>query len=317
MPGRRIVLAAVLAGCALCPPRGDALDAHMPITPPATTASAGTDGPEAIRAACPGIDQAVARLDLGPLLPAGWPKKASPASCADLDVLVQRYAGRPSSTVPTASDLQTLARGLQQPQSSSDSFWKRVEAWLRRRLAPAQGLLKWFRSLPGWNVRSSSRTALLVATSVLILLGVATFIVFELRAAGLIGADRRTSSRVRRRFARARKAGGAAQRGGDVEPVHAPDRPVLALRMLMDALRRSRRIERDGGLTCRELVARAVFDTVGQREGFATVALLAERELYGPDGSPIDMPDELRVSVQALYDQLLAAPVAARPAGTP
>lgn len=304
MPARRIVLAAVLAGCALCPPRGGA-------------ASAGIERVEAIRAACPAIDQAVASLDVGPLLPAGWRKKASPAACADLDVLVQRYAGRPSSAVPAASDLRTLALDLQKPQSSADSFWKRIEAWLGRRLAPAEGLLKWFRSLPDWNVGPSSRAALLVGTSALILLGVAAFIVFELRAAGLIGAGRRPSSGVRRRIARARKATGTAQRGGDVAPMHAPDRPVLALRMLMEALRRSRRIERDGGLTCRELVARALFDTVGQREGFATVALLAERELYGPDGSPIDMPDELRVSMQALYDQLLAAPVAARPVTNP
>ena len=293
MPARRIVLAAVLAGCALCALRGDAHDA--------------------LQAACPGIDQAAAGLDIGALLPASWQKKASPASCADLDALVQRYAGRPSSAAPAVSDLRSLALALQKPQSSADSLWKRIYAWLRRRLAPAEGLLKWFRSLPGLNVGQSSRFALLLATSVLILLGVAAFIVYELRAAGLIGAGRRSSSRVRRRIARTRKAAGAARRERDPEPMHALDRPVLALRMLMDALRRSRRIERDGGLTCRELVARALFDTAGQREGFARVAVLAERELYGPDGSLVDMPDELRAGVQALYRQLLVVPEAPRP----
>lgn len=294
MPVRRIVLAAVLGGCALCPLRGDALDA--------------------LRAACPGIDHAAARLDIGPLLPAGWQKKASPTSCADLDALVQRYAGRSSSAAPAVSDLRTLALALQKPQSSADPFWKRIFAWLRHRFAPVEGLLKWFRSLPGWNVGASSRFAVLLGTSVLILLGAAAFIVYELRAAGLIGAGRHPSSRVRRRIARTRKAAGAGQRERDPELTYALDRPVLALRMLMDALRRSRRIERDGGLTCRELVARALFDTAGQRDGFAQVALLAERELYGPDGSAVELPDELRVSAQALYGQLLAAPEAARPA---
>lgn len=314
MPARRIVLAAVLAGCALCPPQGDAFNAHAPITRRAASAGTGVPGFESIRAACPGIDPAVVARDFERLLPAGWQKKASPAACADLQALAQRYTGRPSSAMAAASDLRALALALQKPPSASDSLWKSITAWLRRRLAPAEWLLKWFRSLPGWTAGPSSRAALLVGMSALLLLGVAAFAFVGLRAAGLIGAARRPSSRVRRRFARVRKAARDGQRGGDVEPMPAPDRPVLALRMLMEALRRSRRLERDGGLTCRELIVRALFDTAGQREGFATIALLAERELYGPDGSHIEMPHELRVSVQALYRQLLAAPVAARSA---
>ncbi|HEV2268279.1 MAG TPA: hypothetical protein VGR92_02375 [Steroidobacteraceae bacterium] len=313
MLARRIVLAAVLAGCALCPPRGDAFGADTPvITRCATTASDGLRGREAVLAACSGID-------LDPLLPAGWRKKASPTALADLDLLARHYAGPPPSAVPAAGDLRALARALQSPSSpsSTDSIWARVRVWLRRLLAPAKELLlKWFRSLPGGTVGPASRSILLVGAGLLILLGVAAFIFVELRAAGLIGAQRRPSSRARRRIARARNASGREELGGDIDPVHTPDRPVLALRMLVAALRRSRRIERDGGMTCRELVTRALFDTAGQREGFATVALLAERELYGPDGSPIDMPKELRVSAQALYDQLLAAPAAARAAAS-
>lgn len=315
MPARRIVLAAVLAGCALCPLRGDALDAHTPIAHPATTPSASVQGLEAVHAACPGMDQAVATLDVDRLLPPGWWKKAGPKRCADLDGLARRYAGRPSSAVPAASDLRTLALALRKPPSSSDSLWKRLTAWLHRRLAPMDGLLKWFRSLPGWNAGPGSRTAVLIGIAALLLLGVAALVFMGLEAAGLIGAARRTFSRRRDRSARMPKAA-MAQPGSDAEPMHAADRPVLALRMLMEALRRSRRIERDGGLTCREVVVRALFDTVGQREGFATIALLAERELYGPVGSSTDMPDELRLSAQALYDQLLAAPAAARSAGS-
>jgi hypothetical protein len=84
----------------------------------------------------------------------------------------------------------------------------------------------------------------------------------------------------------------------------------VALRMLIDALRHSRRIERDGTLTCREVLARAVFDTQAQRDGFAGIALLAERELFGPRDLPIRVPEELRLTLLALYTQLLAAPAA-------
>lgn len=294
MPGRRIVLAALLAGCALCPPPSDALDAASLLI-----------------AGCPGTNPAATGLDVEPLLPTGWRRKMSPSTCADLTVLALRYARRPSSAVPAASDLRTLALTLQTPPTPPHSFWKHIGTWLRRRLEPLDWLLKWLHSLPAWSVGPSSRTALLVAMSALLLLGVAAFGFVGLRAAGLIGALRRPSSRGHRRVAQARKAVGAGPLDRDAEAMQTPERPVLALRMLMNALRRSQRIERDGGLTCREVVARALFDTLGQREEFATVALLAERELYGPDGSPIQMPDELRASVQALYDQLLAAPVAA------
>lgn len=314
MPTRRILLAAAIAGCALCPPRGDALDSHTRINRPAPAASAQFQGVEAIRAACPGIDRAVASLRVDRLLPADWQKKASSTACADLDVVAQRYAGRPSSTAPVATDLRALALALQQPPSSSGSMWKRINAWMRRRLAPAGWLLKWFHSLPDRDVGPSPRTVLLMSLSALLLLVVAALVLVGLRAAGLIGAARRRPSQLRRRFKRVRKAAGTARLGDDAEPMYAADRPVLALRMLMEALRCSRRIEGDGRLTCRELVVRALFDTAGQREGFAAVALLAERELYGPEGSSIDMPDELRLRVQALYGELLAAPRAARTA---
>lgn len=80
--------------------------------------------------------------------------------------------------------------------------------------------------------------------------------------------------------------------------------------MLIEALRRSRRIERDGSLTCRQVLAQAVFDTQRQRDGFASIALLAERELFGPRDSAISVPDELRPTLQQLYTQLLTAPAA-------
>jgi hypothetical protein len=130
----------------------------------------------------------------------------------------------------------------------------------------------------------------------------------ELRAQRLFGPGRRRRSDVRRRTPQTRIV--MDEGNDDVDAAYSLSHPASALRMLIEALRHSRRIERDANLTCREVLARAVFDTQGQRDGFAAIALLAERELFGPRGSPVAVPDELRSTLQALYSQLLAAPAA-------
>lgn len=320
MPVRGIALAAALAGSLLCPLKADALGAQALITHCATIDRAQPRGLAAIRKACPGIGQAVASLQLDDMLPEDWQKAASPAALAGLAALAKRYDGTPGSILPAASDLRAIALGLQQPRAArsvaaSHPVWDRIKAWLRRRLAPLAGVLRWLHSLPGWTGGGGGAGGILLAVaSVLILIGVAAFVFRELRVAGLYGGWRRRLHR-RRRPARARLTGPEAEEPGDPDRAHAPDQPASALRMLLDALRRSQRIERDGNLTSREILAQAVFDTQGQREKFASIALLAERQLFGPSGASVQLPDELRSALGALYMQLSAAP-AARPAAT-
>jgi hypothetical protein len=278
---RGIVLAAALGSSMLCPLRAHALDAHSLIVRCTDTAGPDLQGLAAIRKACPGIDA----------------------------TLAQRYSGHPLSVLAAASELRAVALRLQKPPPPvSSSLWDRISAWLRRRFALPASVLKWLRSLPGWSAGPSTQGILLVGTSVLILLGLAAFIISELRAAGLLGARRLKATRAKRRVAQPRIGtleGGADE---DADPAHSLDRPALALRILIEALRHSRRIERDGSLTCREVLAYALFDTQGQREGFARIALLAEQEVFGPRGSSIRVPDELRPALAALRTQLLAAP---------
>lgn len=278
----------------LCPARANAIEARI-----------------SIRTGCPGIDQGVS-LGIGELLPADWNKKASVARCGDLDALAVRYSGPPSSSLPAAPDLRAIALRLQRPDLPPDSpsLWNRFTSWLRRRLAPFAGWLKWLHFTPGSVAGTGLRTVLLVCAGVLIVLSLVTLIFTELRAAGLFGPNRRRRSEVRRRPAQRKNPSADGTADGDIDEAHALDRPTSALRMLIDALRRSRRIERDGNLTCREVLARAVFDTQAQRDGFAGIALLAERELFGPRELPMRVPDELRPTLQALYTQLLTAPAA-------
>jgi hypothetical protein len=309
---RGIVLAAALGGSMLCPLRAHGLDAHALIARCAATAAPHLRGLAAIRPACPGIDQAVASLKVVTLLPADWDKRASPASLANLDALAERYAGQSPSMLPAASDLRAIALSLQEPvpqQSSPSSRWDRIKAWLRRRLAPMASLFKWVRSVPGWTAGPNTRWVLLATASLLILLGLGAFIVPWLRAAGFGGSRRRRPIDTQP-ATRPWSGTGDGEVDDGIDQAYALDRPASALRILIDALRHSRRIERDGSLTCREVLAHAVFDTQGQREGFARIALLAERQLFGAGGSSLLVPDELRPALLALRSQLLTAPAA-------
>jgi hypothetical protein len=86
-------------------------------------------------------------------------------------------------------------------------------------------------------------------------------------------------------------------------------RPERLLRLLVMALTKSHRLERDRDLTCRELITAARFDTPGQREIFSTVALLAEQTLYDdPSRAPALSDETLGQSARGLYGELLAAP---------
>lgn len=267
----------------LCPLRAHALDAHALITRCTEVGGADLQGLAAIRQACPGIDAALA----------------------------ERYSGHPLSALPAASDLRAIALSLQKPPPPvSSSLWDRIRAWLRGRFTLPASLLKWLHSLPGWSAGPGTQGILLVGSGVLILLALAAFIISELRAAGLLGRRWLGSARARRRVAQPRVRTPEEEADDGVDPAHALDHPASALRMLIEALRRSRRIDHDGSLTCREVLVCAVFDTQGQREGFARIALLAEQEVFGPRGSSIRVPDELRPALAALRTQLLAAPAA-------
>ncbi len=267
----------------LCPLRAHARDTHSLITRCTDAEGPDLQGLAAIREACPGIDAALA----------------------------ERYSGHPSSALPAASDLRAIALRLQKPPPpAASSLWDRITAWLRRRFALPASLLKWLHSLPGWSAGPSTQALLLVGSGVLILLALAAFIISELRAAGLLGRRWLKPARDGRRVAQPRIRMPGEEADDGVDPAHALDRPAAALRMLIEALRRSRRIDRDGSLTCREVLIHAVFDTQGQREGFAKIALLAEQEVFGPRGSSIRVPDELRPALEALRTQLLAAPAA-------
>jgi hypothetical protein len=302
MQWRCALLLGLLVLAAGTPLRADPVAARTLLQQCAQRADSSQRGIEALRAACPGIDTALKDLGLDSVLPSNWKTRIRSGALDDLGALEARYA-QPSSGAPlNPVALRAIAQRMSPPPTSI-SWWERFKSWLATWLESEHNRWPdWMRYLP--NLGSGARY-FVYGSAALLLIAVAWVIVVELRAAGLLGPMRR-----RARAARAPVPGPALLEESvsptdlDAAPEHM--RPVILLRLLVAALTRSHRIERDGILTCRELISAARFDTPAQREVFASVALSAERVLYGdPRGAPVRLQDDLLGGARGLYSQLV------------
>ena len=130
-------------------------------------------------------------------------------------------------------------------------------------------------------------------------------VVIELRAAGVSGAWRR---RTRPQLRPIEEDVDEPSPGlTDVETAAEHLRPALLLRLLVVALTRAHRLEREAIMTCRELISAARFDNPAQREIFKRVALLAEQGIYGdPKRATAPLSPELLSNAGGLYRELVA-----------
>jgi hypothetical protein len=262
-------------------------------------------GIEALRAACPEIGTDLEDLGLDALLPEDWKARVSPRAVADLTMLADRYALQSAHVPPSASRLQSIAR-LLEPAPSSVSWWQRLRSWIASWLGSDRNRWPdWLRSLANWR---SGRIILLFGSIALVLAATVAVIVIELRAAGRIGA-RRQPRLPKRPVMAAGNIDGPSISLADVEAAPESLRPAILLRLLVSALTRSRRLDRDSVMTCRELITAARFDNTAQHEIFASVALLAERVVYGdPRGVPAPPNPDLLASAGGLYRELVEVP---------
>ncbi len=260
-------------------------------------------GIQALRADCPAIDTAIADLGLAALLPADWSKRVGPHSLADLSALADRYAQQPPGPSPSPSSLRTIAQSMQLP-AEAPSWWERLKTWLASWLDSDRGRWPdWLRSL---HLSPTAVRWFVYGSGVLVILTAVIVVVRELRAAGVFGSQRRRAS-VRAAPMAPSNIVERAPIDIDAAPEHL--RPVILLRLLVTALTRSHRLERDGVLTCRELISAARFDTPAQREIFMSVALSAEQVLYGdPRRTSLPLDSDLLGNARGLYGQLVAAP---------
>ena len=264
-------------------------------------------GLPALRGACPGIGQALAELHFRALLPPQWRRTLTSTGLGELSALARRYEARPRSALPDPAALRSAALELapRAPPARPPSLWARLLDWVHGWLAPIATLIeRWLRSLArGPGDRQLLVEAVWLVGAALIAAAVLA-IVLQLRAAGLLGSRSAHGAR------RPRRAGPHPPAAA---PPGAPDwaalrrQPSGLLRLLIDALLEAHRLDRARELTCRELIARARFDTDAQRRGFAQIALLAERERFGP-AAALTVPETTLLYAQSLYAQLGTPP---------
>lgn len=304
------LLAAPLVAISICAPTAaQPLAPHSMISRCASQAPAGLKGLAALRRACPGIGRAIDSLGIDAFLPPKWRHALTPRSLAGFDELVRHYSGSPPP-MPDAGALRAIARSLKLP-APPPSLWDRVKAWIGHWTDPLRKMFdRWLRSL-GRKSGSHDLLAAFFVIAMLLLLALAVLVILELRSAGLLGASRRP----------ARRRGPTDTTKDESVLAETPDwtvlreQPAQLLRVLIDALTRSRRIARDRHLTCRELSSQARFDSENQQKGFIQIALLAERALYGPGEAP-PVPAETLRAAKALHVELQTTP-ARREAAAP
>ncbi len=315
MRAAALVLLALLELSAGSPTRADISAARTLIARCAAIIEPGLRGLDALRDACPGIEEALGQLGIEPLLPSDWRQQLSPRALGDFAALDSRYTDLAAlgNLQPDVARLRSIALDLRPPPVPL-SWWERLFAWARHWLERNAGdQSSWLRFLPHLKIGPGLMRILFVALVLLVVVSAAAVVIVEIRAAET-GRGRLARWLVRRPSADPASTTLPSQGLsdlGDLDSVPARDRPVLLLRSLVQALVRSHRLRRDKDLTCRELVVEAHFDTARQREDFRRVALLAERALYGEAraGPPV-IPDELLLRARILDEQLRAAPAA-------
>jgi hypothetical protein len=306
MRGSCALLLVILGLAAGAPLRANSPTWHEVIRDCAKRAKPDLVGMDALRADCPTLEKAIEELGLPFHLPEDWKKQVTPADLDDWNALADRY-DRTAAPVPPpdSARLQTIARLLRPPQPPP-TWWERLKTWVRNWIDPEHGQWPdWLR----WPTQWRPGNAVLYSLTGLVLIAAAVVIAMELRAAGVFGAGRRRRVLPKRPATNTHTALANPEEPTLMDEAGGQLRPERLLRLLVTALTKSHRLERDRDLTCRELISAARFDTPAQREIFATVALLAEQMLYDDPGRAAPLNDEtLGQSARGLYGELLAAP---------
>jgi hypothetical protein len=301
-----LVLLGLVAGTPL---RADSLAAREAIRDCARRAKPDLVGMDELRADCPTLAKAIEELGLTAYLPQDWRDQVTAGDLADWSALVERYE-RSAVPLPDSSRLQTIARFLQ-PPPEPPNWWERFKTWLGSWLDPERGQWpQWLR----WPTQWRPGKSVLYGVMGLVLIAAAVVIGMELRAAGVLAPGRRRRASAGRSLTGAPTHSAYSQEAAQINEPLEQLLPERLLRVLVAALTKSHRLERDRDLTCRELIAAARFDTTAQREIFASIALRAEQRLYGdPQRAPALNDQELGQSARGLYGELLAAPAGQPP----
>jgi hypothetical protein len=261
-------------------------------------------GIEKLSAACPNLSDALQMLGVDKLLSGAWRESLSPQALLDVAELSTRYDASQIHAGPHIASLPDIIAALNGKPAPANSWWQRLNSWLRDWLARHDFSLsgrfsRWLDELAKspsiWKVAGFLCVALIVAAAVAV-------IVNELRSAGVW--QRRGRARV-------------PNRNADSAMLAAPAAGVVAapaqhgaselLRQLVARLTQTGRLRNERSLTHREIIVRSRLDTEEQRNVLAGVAVTAERVTYG-DGASAEPTSALIASGRALLAQLDKGP---------
>ncbi|HEX2494390.1 MAG TPA: hypothetical protein VHK24_11485 [Steroidobacter sp.] len=262
-------------------------------------------GLEALEAACPGLQRAIAESAYAPFISDKQRAELSGEALYELKTLMERDAANTSvARAPDLAELMLVMKSLQQEQQSAApvTWFERLKQWLRKRFVRQQDeswLKRWLERI---EINPTLRDGIAIASIILIIGLALVFLINELRVAGVFRRD------APRRLA-ARGDGSGAQVSAalvdlDRTPLH--ERASLLFRLLVAALVRSGHLQAERSLTHRELVRRAALGDDSQRACFQSVALLAERIVYG-GGAPLGEMDSVISDGRKLLDVLSGA----------
>jgi hypothetical protein len=240
-------------------------------------APAGLAGVKALNAVCPRLDESLTRLGLDDILYDGWRERLSVNGLGDLSVLLDRYNGPAQQQAPNISSLPGILEAMRRHETTAiQSWWDAFRAWLQEWLAQSDSAIaKWLRQIVASAEVSPTLLKLIAyGLTAALLAGALLILARELKASG---------------FARRRASLKMASAAVDDPPHSGPPNPSDSaadlfgelLRRLVSRLTQTGRLDAERSLTHRELIARSLFDTEGQRRTFAAVATTAESVLYG------------------------------------
>jgi len=236
-----------------------------------------------VAARCPQLSSDLRSSNWAAWLPRGWDSPHNTLSAKSLAALHQLVARELSLTrsarTPDVARLRPILAQLAGAQQERRGFWARLQAWLRRMLAPRAAADPESTFVRFFGRLSLSQAALefISYATVVFVVGLAAFIVLnEWRASG---------GRTRRR--KLESAGMSANRDNarlmnwqDLEGAAAAERPRLLLELLAARLTAARRLPVAAALTVRELTRAAELADAEDRARLSEVALESERLRY-------------------------------------
>lgn len=261
-------------------------------------------GLKALSSVCPELGAALGSLGFDEILYQGWQDKLNVHVLRDLLELNERYSVPRWPGVPDTSAVPEILKQLQAEQAPRPvSWWYSFKNWLKQWFEHSDSsLAKWLRHLfdgllGGANLSPGFLQAFVYIVTILTALAAVGIVVYELKAGGIL-------ARFRTRRAAPKQPLDTSGHLADEEFSADENSPAGVLRALVRRLRQTGRLASERSLTHRELIARAAFDSEGQKTVFARIARAAESILYGSEPAAPETAAALNRQGRELLQQL-------------